>query len=139
MSLEASNTIMSKSLYEQEAEQSGVKIFAYRKDNGVYKSKAFKNDLELRGQTMSFSGVGVYQQNGVAGRSIPTVVNSTRTMMLHQAFLWPKNFHVRLWPFALTHAAYLWNILSNGLNGLTSTEIFTGTKMDNKTLRSGKT
>ena len=105
----------------------------------MYKSKAFKDDLELRGQSMSFSGVGVHQQNGVAERSISTVVNSARTMMLHQALLWPEHFDMRLWPFALTHAAYSWNILSNGLNGLTPIEIFTGTKMENKALRSEKT
>ena len=33
-------------------------------------------------QTMSYSGVGVHQQNGVAERDIPTVVNSARTMMI---------------------------------------------------------
>ena len=104
----------------------------------MYKSKAFKDDLDLRGQTMSFSGVGVYQQNGVAERGIPTVVISARTMMLHQALLWPEHFDMRLWPFALSHAAYLWNILPNGRNDLTLTEIFTGTRMENNALRSEK-
>ena len=107
---------------------------AYRGVNGVYKSKAFKDDLKLWGQTMSYSSVGVHQQNWVAERSIPAVVNSARTMMLHQALLWPEHFDMRLWPFALDHATYLWNILLNGLNSLTPTEIFTGTKMDNKAL-----
>ena len=74
----------------------------------------------------------------MAERGIPTVVNSARTMMLHQA-LWPEHFDMRLWPFALTHAAYSWNNLPNGLNGHTPTEIFTGTKMDNKILRAEKT
>ena len=74
---------------------------------------------------MSYSGVGVHQQNGVAERGISTVVNSARTMMLHQALFWSEHFDMRLWPFALTHAAYLWNILPNGVNGLTPTEIFT--------------
>ena len=87
---------------------------------------------------MSYSGVGVHQQNGVAERGISTVVNSSRTMMIHQALLCPEHFDMHLWPFALSHAAYLWNILSNGLNGLTPTEIFTGTKMENKDLRNQK-
>ena len=138
-SLGASDTIRSKSTYEQRAANVGVKILAYRGDNDVYKSQDFKDDLARRGQTMTYSGVGVHQQNGVAERGIPTVVNSARTMMLHQALLWPEHFDTRLWPFALSHAAYLWNILPTGIHGLTHVEIYTGSKMNNKALRSEKT
>ena len=46
---------------------------------------------------------------------------------------------MRLWPFALTHAAHLWNILPNEKNGLSPTEVFSSTKMDNSTLRSERT
>ena len=107
VSLGASDTIRSKELYEQKAEEVGVKIQSYRGDNGVYKSKAFKDDLVRRGQTMTFSGVGAHAQNGVAERWIRTVVNSAKIMMLHQALLWSEQFDTRLWPFALTHAVYL--------------------------------
>ena len=65
----------------------GVRIESYRGDNGVYKSKEFKDDLIARQQIMSYSGVGVHGQNGVSERGISTVVNSARTMMLHQALL----------------------------------------------------
>ena len=34
---------------------------------------------------MSLSGVGDHGKNGVTERAIHTVVNSARTMMLHQA------------------------------------------------------
>ena len=54
----------------------GISILKYRGDNGVYKSKEFKDDLATRHQTMSYSGVGAHGQNGVAERGIPTVVNS---------------------------------------------------------------
>ena len=88
---------------------------------------------------MNYSSVGVHAQNGVAERSIPTVVNSARTMMLNQGLLWPGKYDMRLWPFALYHDAYLWNILPNGFHGLAPLEIYTGTKMNNKFLRSEKT
>ena len=83
ISLGASDTIRSKELYEQQAEEVVVNFLAYRGDNGVYKSKGFKDDLIRRGQTMTYSGVGAHEQNGVAERGIPTIVNSARTMMLH--------------------------------------------------------
>ena len=118
VSLGATDTVRSKNLYEQEAAEVGVKISSYKGDNGVYKSKEFREDLLARQQTMAYLGVGVHGQNGVAERGISTVVNSARTMMLHQALLWPEHFDMRLWPFALTHAAYIWNILPNRSNGL---------------------
>ena len=46
---------------------------------------------------------------------------------------------MRLWPFTLTHAAYLWNILPNGSFGLSPIEIYTGAKMAVRALRSEKT
>ena len=61
--LGASDTIRSKELYEQETEDMGVKISPYRRDNGVYKSKEFKDDLVRRGQKMTYSGVGAHERN----------------------------------------------------------------------------
>ena len=88
---------------------------------------------------MTYSGVGAHEQNGVAERGIPTEVNSARILVLHQDLLWLEHFDMGLWPFALSRAAYLWDILPNRINGLTPAEIYTGTKMDNKTLRSKNT
>ena len=48
----------------------GVKVLAYRRDNEVYKSKDFKDDLVRREQTMTYSGVGAHEQNGVAEQGI---------------------------------------------------------------------
>ena len=61
VSLGLSDTIRSKEQYELEGEASGVKTLSYRGDNRVYKSKELKNYLAKRGQTMSYSGVGVHQ------------------------------------------------------------------------------
>ena len=132
VSLGASDTIRSKGLYEQQAEEVVVKVLTYRGDNGVSKSKDFKDDLARRGQTKTYYSVGEHDQNGVAERGIPIIVNSARTTMLHQALLWPENFDMGVWYFDLSYAAYLWNILPNGMNGLTPTEIYTGKKMNNK-------
>ena len=83
--------------------------------------------------------MGAHAQNGVAERFIATVMKPVRTMMLHQALLWLEKFDMQLWPFALTHAAYLWNVIPNGGHRITPIEIYTGTKMGNKIIRSEKT
>ena len=87
---------------------------------------------------MSLSGVGTHGQNGVAENLIRTVVSSSRKMMLHQALHWPEYFDMWLWPFALTHAVYLWTMLPNIDNGLLLKEIYTATKLNPSVLRQEK-
>ena len=112
-SLWASDTIRAKEIYKAQPNEMGIEVKKYHGDNRIYKSKLFKDDLERQHQTMTYSGVGAHGQNGVAERAIQTVVNSTRTMMSHQALIWPAHFDIHLWPFSLEHAAYLWNHLPN--------------------------
>ena len=138
VSLGESDTVRSKELHELWAAEHGVSVKSYRGDNGVYKSQLFKEDLEQRHQKMSYSGVGAHGQNGVAERAIQTVVTSARTMMLHQALLWPEHFDMRLWPFALDQAAYLYNHLPNKFSPVAPLEIFTGSKLDSSILRNEK-
>ena len=88
---------------------------------------------------MDLSGLSVNGQNGLAERAIQTVVNSAREMMLHKALHWPEYFDRRMWPFTLSHAAYLWNHLPSVSHGLTLLEIYTGTKQDIKVLRNENT
>ena len=138
VSLGGSDTVRSKELYEIKAAEHGIQVKSYRGDNGVYKCTAFKDDVTKRKQTLTLSGVGAHGQNGVAERSIGTVVNSARTMMLHQALLWPEQFDMRLLPFALSHAVYLWNRLPHATYPSTPLEIYTSIKQDKTTLRNEK-
>ena len=88
---------------------------------------------------MTYSGVGAHGQNGVAERAIQTVLTSSRTMMIHQALLWPEHFDMRLWPFALDQAAYLHNRMPiDPSSVLAPLEIHSGSKLDKSILRSEK-
>ena len=59
VSLRTVDTIKSKHIWEHEARQCGVPIRHYHSDNGVFDSKDFKNDVLLRNQSISFSGVAI--------------------------------------------------------------------------------
>ena len=50
--------------------------------------------------------------------------------MLYQVLLWPEQFDMRLRPFALDHAAYLWDHFLNGRMGIAPIEIYRPTKLD---------
>ena len=60
VSLDTSDTIRRKELYEKSAAESGVEIKHYRGENGVYRSAAFKQDVKKRDQSMDLSGVDVH-------------------------------------------------------------------------------
>jgi hypothetical protein len=44
-----------------------------------------------------------------AERVIQTIMNMSRTMMLHAAIHWPAVADLTLWPMAVAHAVYLYN------------------------------
>ena len=87
VSLGASDTIMSKELYEAKALGFGITDRCYRGDNGVYRSKSFMDNLYKRKQHMSVYGAGAHGQDDVSEQSIQTTFNFTQIMMLHQALL----------------------------------------------------
>ena len=138
VSLGASDTVRSKEIYELWAAKHGVSMKCYRGGNRVYKTKMFKEDLALKHQKMSYSGVGAHGKKWVAERAIQTVVTSARTMILHQASLWPEQFDMRLWSFALQHVAYLWSHRPNMDYGITPLEIYTGSTLDQSILHNDK-
>ena len=128
ISMATGSTLATKHAFEHFARLHGVKIKKYRVDNQPFDSEEFKDDIALQEQELDFSGVGAHFQNGVAERAIQTVVTWARAMMMHQLQRWPEVFKESLWPFALEHAAYLWNNLPRHRSGLSPLELFTGTK-----------
>jgi hypothetical protein len=53
--------------------ESGVTIKAYRANNGIFAKSEIKNSANNKGQVLTFSGVGVLNQKGVAERYIRTL------------------------------------------------------------------
>jgi transposase InsO family protein len=131
ISLRAGESLVAKHELERWASQFGVNIKRFHSDNGIFKSIEFLEDLRRHDQEIDFSGTGAHHQNGVAERSIQTVVEWARTMMIHAAIHWPDQIDLALWPFALTHAAHLYNQLPNEATGMSPLEIFTGQKVEN--------
>ena len=93
ISLGTAETIRGKHLFEREAGTCGVTIRNYRGDNGVYKAAEFVKDLNNRGQTIKYSGVGAHHQNGVAERAIRTISESARQCCCMPRYIGPKKQH----------------------------------------------
>jgi hypothetical protein len=69
--------------------------------------------VNLKGQTITFSGVGAHHQNGVAERRIRDLQDSARAILLQAYRLWPDAINVHLWPYALRNAADIRNPTTN--------------------------
>ena len=135
VSLDEAETLRGKHLVEREALNCGIHVRTYRGDNGIFRSKGFLRDLEARGQTIKYSGVGAHHQNGVAERAIRTISECARTMLLHAMVHWPGAVSLELWPFAVDYAVYLWNHIPRKDTGLAPIEIFCRGKQDNSLLK----
>ena len=70
------------------------------------------------------SGVGAQHQNARAERSIQTVTAMARTFLVHVSLRWNEwgTDSLRLWPFAVRHAAWIYDRLPNRITGLTPIE-----------------
>ena len=83
---------------------------SYQADNGVFSSKDFEDEIMKGSQSITYSGVGAQNQNGVAERAIRTAVERARTMLIHASIWNEENVNVSLWPFALSHSCFIWNL-----------------------------
>ena len=91
--------------------KNGIKIRRYYSDNGIIKSKAFMKDVDKNYQTIDFCGVDAHHQNGIAERSIRTIIESARTLLLHAHFNWPDKISYNLLPFAVRDGVNIHNNL----------------------------
>ena len=91
VSLGAGEPLVCKHAFESLLRTFGFSIQSFHGDNGIFTSQVFKEYCKNKGKTISFSGSGIHHQNGAAKRSIQTVVNWARNMLLHAAL------HPELW------------------------------------------
>ena len=72
VSLNVGETLQVKHDFERFAKSHGVEIKSYRADNHPFGSKAFREDIVMQDQGLTFSGVGVHHQN-CSERTIQTL------------------------------------------------------------------
>ena len=117
--LNTQETLEAKKACENHFRDFGVVVSEYLSDNGsVFTSKQYTEHLLMFGQVNSFAGVGAHHHNGIAERSIQTIMSCARTMMMHQSMHWPEVASQNLWPLAVDHAVFLFNHMPNSATGL---------------------
>ena len=127
--LNTHETMESKKKFESHCKDFGVIPQTYLSDNhSTFTSEEYSTHLENLAQISQFAGVGAHHHNGVAERSIQTVMSIARTTMLHAAIHWPDVADPRLWPLAVQHAVHLFNHVPNPATGISPFDIFSQTR-----------
>lgn len=121
----AIETIRAKQNFEKMALEHGVVIQSFLTDSGAFKANAFVDHIRNSGQRIQYCGTNAHHQNGVAERSIRTVSNMSRALILHAAAHWPNGIDSSLWPMAVKHSVYIYNNTPNQ-NGVCPSDLFTG-------------
>jgi len=134
VSLTSYKTIAAKVNFEWLAIEAGVTITSYHTNNRIYRLSEFLKELHMKGQGIKMSGVSAQFQNGAAENAIKNTITRACTMMLHAAIWWPEVKDQCLWPYALSHAAYLHNQTLNQQSSLSPVKIWTKTKSTNMPL-----
>ncbi len=74
----------------------GVHIKHYHADNGRFKDTLFTRDIEEKGQTISYCGVGAHHQNGIAEKRIRDLQRTATALLLHAQRRWPDAINTHL-------------------------------------------
>jgi hypothetical protein len=130
----STETIRAKQNYEQLALGNGVIITDYLADNGIFKANAFVQHLREHNQRVQYCGVNAHHQNGIAERSILSISNMARAMLLHASLRWKTGIDSSLWPMAVNYATYVYNHTPKE-NGIAPADLFTGTQIPRHKLR----
>jgi hypothetical protein len=126
VSIRVGETLQGKNRFKKGSAQFDVQIKSFRADKAPFSAAKFKNYLENKGQTISFSGVGAHHQNGAAERASKTINYWAQTMMLHTILHWPEQTTLNMWPFTMDHAVNCWNHLPSKNDRISPLEALLG-------------
>jgi hypothetical protein len=122
--LSAVETIRTKQGFERLCMDNGVVVQDYLTDSAAFKANSFVAHINETYQKLRFCGTNAHHQNGLAERSIQTISNMARAMILHASIHWKNGCDSSLWPQAVNYAAHIYN--NTPKNGVCPADIFMG-------------
>jgi hypothetical protein len=120
----AMETIRAKQAYERKCMDNGIFVQDYLTESEALKSNDFVKHINETHQLIRFCGTNAHHQNGVAERSIQSISNMARSMILHASIHWKDGIYASLWPQEVTYAAHIYN--NTPKDGVCPAYIFTG-------------
>jgi hypothetical protein len=110
----ASEACGSKCDYDTFVKRYNATIDSYHADSGAFRSETFQKLIDNNHQKLNFSGVNAQWKNGVVERSNGTLYAAAQSMLNQAIYRWDKTITDELWPFAIQHAATIYNKKNEG-------------------------
>jgi hypothetical protein len=104
-------TLLAKRAYEKILKQAGRTTKHYHADNGRFSDKGFHKDIDVKGQELTFCGVGAHHQNGIIENHNKQLTLGMRTLLLHGMRHWPQIVDTLFCSFAIKAVAERMNTL----------------------------
>jgi hypothetical protein len=101
-----------------------IVVLDYLTDSGAFKANTFVAHINETHQKLRFCGTNAHHQNGVAERSVQTISNMARAMILHSSIHWKNGCDSSLWPMAVSYTSHIHNRTPR--NGICPEDVFTG-------------
>ena len=127
-------TIRAKQNFEKFVFNNGVIPITYLTDSGAFKANKFVQHKRDNNQKIQFCGTIAHHQNGVAERSICTISNMARSMLLHAPAHWKHDIDAYMWPMAVKYAAHVYNSLPR-VNNFSPSDLFYGIRVPRNKLQ----
>ena len=98
--------------------------------SGCFADNAFITDCEEIKQNITYCGVNVHFQNGIAKRAIRDIQEQAKKQMLHARARWPEVIQLALWPDAVRYAIHIYNTVPSQDDGHSRLEMMQESGME---------
>ena len=88
-------------MVEREESTLGVQVEHYHAENGIFKANGWVKDYYTKEQAMTYAGVNLHHQTGLADITTRWLQKMTRTALAQASRLWPGAITTHLWPYSL--------------------------------------
>ncbi len=104
-------TLLAKKAYEEVLKQAERTAKHYHTNNGCFSDSCFHQDINEKGQSISFCDVRAHHQNGFIENKNKKLTLGARSLLLHGMCHWPQMVDTMFWPFAIKGMAEWMNSL----------------------------
>jgi hypothetical protein len=84
-------------------------VDSYHAYNCAFRSEKIQKSIKDKNMKFHLTGVNAQWQNGLVERSNGTLCAAASSMLSHTISQWDKTITTELWPFAIQHAATIYN------------------------------
>ena len=100
----SNETVQAKIAFKRYSQERVVHICHYHADNGRFLNKGFINNCQLNNQHLTYCGVNMHFQNGIAKKRIQDLQEAKINSFLYALHKWPCMLSVHLWPYVIRTA-----------------------------------